>query len=90
MEITIGDNNMVSPIAAMKSPDEYSRALSSRIIFTFSVIFCVSPGCALVKLKKEVKQVQASSILVGHISADFNARRPVIVVGEFDFAIAEK
>jgi pimeloyl-ACP methyl ester carboxylesterase len=78
LAITIGDKNMVSPKFAMKSLDESIGAYAGRIIFILLMLFVLS-GCALVKLKKEVQQVQASTILVGHISNNFNGKGPIVV-----------
>jgi pimeloyl-ACP methyl ester carboxylesterase len=79
-ENAIGDKNMVSPASAIKSLDRLTCALFSRIIFSLLIIFFISSGCVLVQLKKEVKQVQASTILVGHIAANFSGNGPIVVV----------
>jgi pimeloyl-ACP methyl ester carboxylesterase len=43
------------------------------------IIGFVISGCAMVKLKKEVNEVQASTILVGRISTEFPGKGPIVV-----------
>jgi pimeloyl-ACP methyl ester carboxylesterase len=71
---------MVSQLPATKSLDRFTCAIFSGLSFSLLIIVFISTGCALVKLKKEVKQVQASTILVGHIATNFSGKGPMVVV----------
>ena len=51
----------------------------SRLAIALLIIGFVIPGCAMVKLKQEVNQVQASTILVGRISTEFSGKGPIVV-----------
>ena len=50
----------------------------NKITVTFLIIFLVTTGCALIKLKKESTQVLASTVLVGRISTAFPGKGPII------------
>ena len=50
-----------------------------RVAIVF-VLFCFfTSGCALIKLKEEVKQGMASTVLVGRISTGFHGKGPIVV-----------
>jgi hypothetical protein len=51
----------------------------NRMIVTLLLICLVTTGCALIKLKQEVSQVLASTVLVGRISTDFPGKGPIVV-----------
>ena len=80
LEFAFGDKNMVSPKSAVKSLDRFVCAVLGGICFTILIVILISNGCTLVNLKKEVKQVQSSTILVGHIATNFSGKGPIIVV----------
>jgi len=51
----------------------------NRMTVTLLIICLVTTGCFLVKVKKEVREVLASTVLVGHISTTFPGKGPIIV-----------
>jgi pimeloyl-ACP methyl ester carboxylesterase len=51
----------------------------NRLGIALLIIGFVISGCAMVKLKKEVNEVQASTILVGRISTEFPGKGPIVV-----------
>ena len=51
----------------------------NRMTVTLLIIFLVTTGCILIKLKQEVSQVLASTVLVGCISTDFPGKGPIVV-----------
>ncbi len=50
-----------------------------RMMVTFLFICLVTTGCALIKLKQEVNQALASTVLVGRISTYFPGKGPIVV-----------
>ena len=50
-----------------------------RMSFALLILCFVITGCTMVKLKKEVNQGQASTILVGRISTYFPGKGPIVV-----------
>ena len=50
-----------------------------RMGIAFIAISFVISGCAIIKLKQEVNQVEASSILVGRIFTEFSGKGPIVV-----------
>jgi pimeloyl-ACP methyl ester carboxylesterase len=51
----------------------------NRMMVTLLLICLVTTGCALIKLKQEVSEVLASTVLVGRISTDFHGKGPIVV-----------
>jgi pimeloyl-ACP methyl ester carboxylesterase len=51
----------------------------NRMAITLLIICLDTTGCALIKLKQEVNQVLASTVLVGRISTDFPGTGPIVV-----------
>lgn len=51
----------------------------NRAGIAFLITCFVLTGCAMVKLRQEVNQFQASTILVGRVSTDFPGKGPIIV-----------
>lgn len=51
----------------------------NRMMVTLLLIFWVTTGCALIKLKQEVNEVLASTVIVGRISTDFPGKGPIVV-----------
>ncbi len=51
----------------------------NRMTITFLIICLVATGCFLVKVKKEVRESLASTVLVGQISTAFPGKGPIIV-----------
>jgi len=49
------------------------------MLVVFLLICCISSGCVLVKLKKEMGEVTAGTILVGRISSQVPVNGPIIV-----------
>ena len=58
------------------------RRNSARRVWVFLILFLVcfiAVGCTLVKLKKEVSESLASTILVGHVSTPSPGKGPIVV-----------
>jgi hypothetical protein len=51
----------------------------NRMMVTLLLICLVTTGCALIKLKQEVSQVLASTVLVGRVSTDNPGKGPIVV-----------
>ena len=59
--------------------DVRNRARSVQVLLIlFSVCF-IAVGCTLVKLKKDVSESLASTILVGHVSTPYPGKGPIVV-----------
>lgn len=54
-------------------------AIFIRVLITlFLITFCMT-GCALIKLKKEIKQSLESTVILGRIYGKFSGKGPIIV-----------
>jgi len=68
----------------------------NRMTVTLLIICLVTTGCFLVKVKKEVREVLASTVLVGHISTTFPGKKREVVhytvlhdFGEYELMVAK-
>jgi pimeloyl-ACP methyl ester carboxylesterase len=78
--IQMGKKSMEPSRSVLKGFHRGMSAIFNRISITLLLLCLVTTGCALVKLKKEVRQVLASTILVGRISTAFPGKGPIVVV----------
>ena len=56
-----------------------NRAREVRVFLVLFLVCLVAAGCTLVKLKKDVKESLASTILVGHVSTASAGKGPIVV-----------
>jgi len=57
-----------------------SSAVFNRMSIVLLILCFASTDCALVKLKKDLSQGQASTVLVGRVFTEFSGKGPIVVV----------
>jgi hypothetical protein len=70
---------MESQKPGMRCLNRGAPAVFNRIGISLLILFFITTGCALIKLKNENTQVLASTVLVGRISTAFPGKGPIIV-----------
>jgi len=76
---SLKDRNMKSPKSVMNDLKTNLSPIFNRMSIILFLICFVTVGCTLVKLRKEVSEDLASTILVGRISTLFPGKGPIIV-----------
>lgn len=54
-------------------------SIIQRLVITLFLILIITTGCALIHLRKEVKDIQATTVIVGLVDGKFSGNGPIIV-----------